>query len=771
MDDSVRVLHVDDDPELESFVATMLERADDRLSVATATNVDAGMDRFDDDIDCVVSDYDMPGRDGLDFLEAVRDRDPDRPFIMFTGTGSEAVASEAISAGVTDYLEKESGAEQYQLLAKRVLDAVDHRRARTNYRELFEQSPDGIVVQDPDDGSFVDMNETYADLFGYDREACIDAGFEALHPDEPPHTIERAQTQVRETLAEGPRTFEWPGVRRDGERVWTEVHLAPIRLGGVDRVLTTVRDVTARKERERERRRTTRRYRAIFNDPNILAGLLDYDGAVLDVNDTAMAYVDALRDDVTGVPFWETPWFAQSDAVQADLRTHVDQAADGEYVEFETSLVDSDGETRAIEGGLRPVTDDDGEVVSIVVSAREVTERRARERELERIRDFFTEAERLGNLGAWEFDVDGNAIWTDGTRRIHGVDDDFEPTVEAGLDFIHPADREEVRSAVESALAADEPYEIEARLITTTGDTRWIRTSGESIGEDTVRGYIQDVTERKEYERRLERQNDRLDAFASLVSHDLRNPLTVAQGRLQLLRSACDCGAEGFDDVERAHGRIRALIDDLLALARQGKDVDETEPVDLSSAVTTCWQTVDTAGAALVADVDCRIEASRSQLKQLLENLIRNSVEHGSTSNRTKPGDSVEHGSTSNRTKPGDSVEHGSTSNQAGPDDAPAYRSADTETDFDRGAEPAVTVTVGELADGFYVADDGPGIPESERETVFEPGHTTLDDGTGFGLSIVKRIADAHGWAVSIRESDAGGARFEITGIACAGDT
>lgn len=112
MSAAIRVLHVDDEPDFGDLTATVLERSDERFEVDTRTSAAAGLDRLaEGDFDCVVSDYQMPATDGLEFLEAVREENPDLPFLLFTGQGSEEVASEAITAGATDYLQKESGTE------------------------------------------------------------------------------------------------------------------------------------------------------------------------------------------------------------------------------------------------------------------------------------------------------------------------------------------------------------------------------------------------------------------------------------------------------------------------------------------------------------------------------------------------------------------------------------------------------------------------------------------------------------------------------------
>jgi len=216
--------------------------------------------------------------------------------------------------------------------------------------------------------------------------------------------------------------------------------------------------------------------------------------------------------------------------------------------------------------------------------------------------------------------------------------------------------------------------------------------------------------QRQQTNDRLKAQNEKLEQFASIVSHDLRNPLNVLEGSIQLAEETGD--PDHFKQCHRAIDRMNTLIDDLLLLARAGTIIDETEPVTLESVVRECWQGVEVAQGTLQLEFDAKtIQADRSRLKQLLENLIRNVFDHGSS---------------------------------------------------DR------TVTVGSLDDGFYVEDDGPGIPEGDRETVFESGYSTSEDGTGFGLAIVKEIVEAHGWEIRVTDAETGGARFEITGIEAA---
>ncbi|MEZ3115054.1 sensor histidine kinase [Halobaculum sp. MBLA0147] len=220
---------------------------------------------------------------------------------------------------------------------------------------------------------------------------------------------------------------------------------------------------------------------------------------------------------------------------------------------------------------------------------------------------------------------------------------------------------------------------------------------------DEERRLSEELADTLDEVRALRRENDRLEEFASVVSHDLRSPLNTARGYVQLARDEDD--PERLAAVERALDRMTTIVDDSLTLARRADTVETREPVAVAALVEECWAVVETDEATLdVASFD--VQADPDRLRHVFENLFRNAVQHG------------------------------------GED---------------------VTVTVGPLDDGeFYVADDGPGVSAEDREAVFELGHTTAADGTGFGLAIVQRVAAAHGWAVSVTESDDGGARFEF---------
>src|SRR6056297_2245878 len=208
------VLHVHDEPDFADIVADFLEREDDELTVEVATSASEGLDRLaNGDFDCIISDYDMPGQNGIEFLETVRESAPDLPFVLFTGKGSEEVAGDAISAGVTDYLQKERGTDQYVVLANRVRNAVERYRAehaRERQRKASETAHEGISILN-EDGKFIYVNQAYADLYGYDPEDILGQHWELVYPDD---EVVVARNEILPAVAdEGSWSGETTGLR------------------------------------------------------------------------------------------------------------------------------------------------------------------------------------------------------------------------------------------------------------------------------------------------------------------------------------------------------------------------------------------------------------------------------------------------------------------------------------------------------------------------------------------------------------------------------
>jgi signal transduction histidine kinase len=216
-----------------------------------------------------------------------------------------------------------------------------------------------------------------------------------------------------------------------------------------------------------------------------------------------------------------------------------------------------------------------------------------------------------------------------------------------------------------------------------------------------------DVTDRVECERRLDRLADRCDTFAEVVSHDLRNPLNVAQSSIALASAEQD--DPDLARAMRSLDRMDDIVEEALVLVREDGSPAEGVPVHLETVVSEAWAGVERGDATLEVAADRRIRADPDRLMALLTHLLENAVVHGGE---------------------------------------------------------AVTVSVGLTDEGFFVADDGPGIAAADREAVFEPGYTTARTGTGLGLPIVRNAAAAHDWSLSLSESADGGVRVDVGGVA-----
>jgi PAS domain S-box-containing protein len=293
---------------------------------------------------------------------------------------------------------------------------------------------------------------------------------------------------------------------------------------------------------------------------------------------------------------------------------------------------------------------------------------------------------------------------------------DREELIGSPTTIVADPDNEDVDGILETverdlANDATDGKTYETTLRTASGesiDVEWTVTPMPKDGDEPDRAVVvRDVTERNERERTLERQNERLDSFASLLAHELRNPVNTGQIYSRQLDPAAN--PEAVEYVREAFVRIEDMIDVMLVITRGREAVSECSSIALEDAARAAWEGVDAPDATLDLATERTIRADGTYVRHLFRNLFENAVEHG------------------------------------GPD---------------------ITVTVGDLPSGFYVADDGAGISPEERASIFEPGYTTASDhgGMGLGLTFVKEMADIYEWECSVTESADGGARFEFEG-------
>lgn len=588
--------------------------------------------------------------------------------------------------------------DRFVATARDITDRKERKAELERYERIVENLPVGVFRTTPG-GEFIDVNEQYVSLLDADSEADlanVEAGEFWADPDD-------RETLLRELEQEGAiQNREVEVETLDSESKWVETTLRIVDEDGNQYLDGIAQDVTER----REMRRRLEQAETMFE--NVQDALF-----IIDVSDEfTIERVNPAYERATGLSNEalsdRTPRDVVGDEQGAEIeekyRNCVEERTTLEYEE----TLSIDGEQTYWETRIAPVLID-GEVAKIVGATRNITDRKDRERKFELVETLFEHAQEcqfIVDVAGGEFEL---RHANDYYKRTVGLSPGESVTGQTPTELFGDAGGREIIDRYMECVETRESVTYTVELPVPEEGTTYRTILTPVVSEDRVThivGTARDITDHKLRKEELERQNARLEEFASVVSHDLRNPLRVAEGRLELLQEECE--SDHIDYVAQALDRMDALIEDLLRLAREGDRVGEVEPVVLAALVENCWQHIESPEAEIVTDCDRIVLADRSRLQQLLGNLLRNAVEHG------------------------------------GED---------------------VTITVGELDAGFYVEDDGLGIPRETWDDVFEAGYSTSEGGTGFGLAIVKQVAEDHGWNVGVREGSSGGARFEITGV------
>jgi len=503
---------------------------------------------------------------------------------------------------------------------------------------------------------------------------------------------------------------------------WYRVRIVPGVGGGLR---TFVRDVTDRKEDEAEISAVRERFENTVERITDAFFVLDNEEQFVLLNSRAETILDVDADAVAGERFWDVFPVASTSFYHEfteALETQEPTSFEEYYAPYESWFeVNAYPSEDGLSVFLRDVTDQ-VELQRKLESLHETTQRlivdttdedittRAVQAAVE-VLDFPLSV-------CWRLDETTRTLEPIATSEAVRERVDEIPPIEPGEGLAWNAYEEGDVRVIDSVAvvtpSSHYPGDVGSALLLPIGEYGLLGTYSEERGafdETDVELFrilvtaVESALARARRERQLARRNERLDDFASTVSHDLRNPLHVAAARTELARETGD--VEHLESVAESLNRMEQLIEDLLARARGERDIDRQD-VSLANAARDAWEGLDTRAATLTVEGDATFGADPTRLTQLFENLYRNAIEHAGTD---------------------------------------------------------VTVRVGAHADGFYVADDGPGIPMGKRDVIFDQGVTGAEDGTGYGLAIVSDIAEGHDWTIEARESEDGGARFEISHV------
>ncbi|OIB56341.1 ATP-binding protein [Natrialba sp. SSL1] len=577
-----------------------------------------------------------------------------------------------------------------------------------------------------------------------------------------------------------------PLVARDGDLLgmisthWETPHDPPERkLHLLDVLARQAADLIERTRSEVELKKREEHLSALVETTPECIKTVDADGTLRQMNRTGLDMVEAeSASDVIGESVYDL--IAPDD--RAQFREFNERICQGESGTIEFEIIGLNGSRRHMKTHAAPLRSPDGTRSQLALT-RDITEQVERERELERARDMLAETERIANVGGWEINVATREVfWTDHIFELLEVDADEEPSLEEILTMFHEADQQRIRNAVEGLLDSGDPFDIEARVRTDSGETRWLRLrSASEIGDDTatsIRGAAQDITDRKQREQRLEEliddleeSNSRLEQFAYAASHDLQEPLRMISSYLQLIeqRYAADLDGDGEEFLEFAidgSERMRNMIQGLLKYSRVETRGEPLEPVDLDAVFADVCEDlqlrITESNARVSADSLPRINGDEEQLRQVFQNLLDNAIEYSGDEppqihisaeqeeSQSRPD------SRSQSHNPPERGEHHTSA-----DDPERHRADQNRTrNCDTAASDEAKWTVS-------VSDNGVGIDSDDTDRVFEVFQSLHPPdehaGTGIGLALCERIVERHGGEIWVDSEPNEGTTFSFT--------
>jgi len=636
------------------------------------------------------------------------------------------------------------GAPGHLLLA--FSDLREQRRAEASaslrerhFAHIVESAEDGIVSVDAEQRITV-FNRGAEEMFGYTASEVIGRRLEILLP-------KRSRAGHREQVAafgSGARSArrmgeraEVTGRRKNGDEFAVDASIMRFDLGNGPVFTAVLRDVSERKRLERQLAESERRFRTIFDHTFQFVGLLQPDGAVIEMNRTALKEVDVELGDLVGKPFWECPWWRYSPGSTGMVKDAIQRAAAGKFVRYTVDVQGTSG-PRTIDFSLMPVFDDLGQVVSIIPEGRDISELMRATAALRLSESRLAKAQRIAGLGYFDWTAEDQvSYWSDELYRILGIPlieaGTFTPSYDALLERVHPGDRAMVQDAIKRALENERGFDIVHRIVRPDGTERILHAQAEVTVDDAGRpvrlaGMVQDVTEAKRAEMALfaakeqaEQANRAKSTFLANMSHELRTPLNAVIGfseimTMQMFGPLRDVYLAYAKDINESGHHLLNIINDILDMSKieAGRQQLHESEVSLEDVIAATLRLIAVRADEAGLHIDVRLPsdipllyADERMVKQILLNLLSNAVKF------TPSGGHI--------------------------------------TVAARIAERGMI----ELA----VADTGIGIAAKDIPTALEPfGQVDSTfgrkfQGTGLGLPLVKSLAELHGGDMKIESA------------------
>lgn len=658
-------------------------------SVQSVEEVDTAVDA-----DCIVCSFALENSDAVDFLERIRSEQKELPFILYASDGGEELASRAISAGVTDYVISDRDGATEELMdsiEKNIETQNEIEAAKIRLEDMLGHSSEALYLKD-ENCAYKLVNPAGAEHMGLEPGEVIENTPSELFNEEDARKIEKSDRKVLET---GETLTEEITHNIHGE----QKHFLNTKIphknenGDVNGVICLTQDITRRRVEER-------RMETLFNNTKEVMAIVDTDRTVLKVNEKTQEYLENSREELEGVKLGVYEHLFPEN----EMKKLFDQALDGDKVNRTAEMKDKHGDQKIMDFSLIPILNDEENVSSVLLELDDQTKVRRNQRQLEAV---FNSSYELMAL----VDSDGEVLQVN--KAVEEFFDIEKEDVE-GLNYTD-LDRYLKNDTIDSAYLKFIKNKYFQKMLEQNFHRKTItveKPDGQNAildvslkpvkneeGEVTsILAEGREITEMKSNERQLRDQKQRMEKFSSIVSHDLRNPLNVASGYIELAKETGD--SEDFEKAKEAVRRMDEIIEELLALSGKPEDFKKEE-LKLSEIFRTAYSFVDVEPEYSI-EGDLEFSASSSGVTRMFENMIRNTVEHN--------------------------------------EDA--------------------SIVVGTIEKGFYYEDDGQ--LDENPEKITEYGYTGGSAGSGVGLSVVQRVSEIHDWDLNVVRNSENGLRLEF---------